>query len=257
MRHEGYRRLVAAMPCIHCGAAGFSQAAHPNTQALGKGKSVKADDRLCFPLCVDRPNLVGCHTLFDQHKLYAKDQRIDVERAWVRKTILAVISAKQWPADLPLPDLQTWAPLAGPKQLAPIKRAAVKAPTIVVPKRDRTAVKPGYEINLTLPIRIESESNKREHWGARARRVKQHRQCAQWMLKRFDPPAGSVRVYLVRVAPRRLDAHDNLRAGFKATVDGICDWLGTKDHDPRLTFEYGQRSGGVGTYSVELTIEAD
>ena len=38
VRSEAYRRIVAAMPCIHCGIAGYSQHAHANA---GKGKGMK------------------------------------------------------------------------------------------------------------------------------------------------------------------------------------------------------------------------
>ena len=45
-RSEAYRRIVAAMPCIHCGIAGYSQHAHANA---GKGKGIKTDDRMGYP----------------------------------------------------------------------------------------------------------------------------------------------------------------------------------------------------------------
>lgn len=109
-----------------------------------------------------------------------------------------------------------------------------------------------------MPIKIESESNVRDHWRTRSKRVKSHRQIAFAMLRRFDPPTGQVLVCLARVRPtagRDLDAHDNLRTGFKATVDGICDWLGIRDDDPRVRFEYAQRVGKA--YDVDVTIEAD
>ena len=100
-RHEGYRRLVAAMPCALCGMTGRSQAAHPNT---GKGAGIKADDRLCFPLCADGPGRRGCHSLFDQGGLYAKGRRHEMEAIWTAKTAAAITAAGQWPADLePLP----------------------------------------------------------------------------------------------------------------------------------------------------------
>jgi hypothetical protein len=53
---EPYRRLVALFPCKICGIDGYSQAAHPNTD---KGAGIKTDDRLCFPLCCDRPGVQG------------------------------------------------------------------------------------------------------------------------------------------------------------------------------------------------------
>lgn len=97
VRSEAYRRAVASLSCIRCGIAGHSQAAHPNT---GKGAGTKADDRLCFPLCADRPGVRGCHSLFDQGALYTRDQRRALEPEWARATIGAVISRGLWPAGL-------------------------------------------------------------------------------------------------------------------------------------------------------------
>lgn len=82
-RDEAYRRFVASLPCAHCRIEGYSQAAHPNT---GKAKGMKADDRLCFPLCCDRPGVKGCHAMFDQHQLFPREQRADVEREWALLT---------------------------------------------------------------------------------------------------------------------------------------------------------------------------
>jgi len=69
IRSEEYRRLVASLPCFHCGLQGSSQAAHPNS---GKGRGVKESDLSCFPLCADRPGIKGCHSRFDQYELVAK-----------------------------------------------------------------------------------------------------------------------------------------------------------------------------------------
>lgn len=65
VRSESYRRWVASLPCAGCGVEGYSQAAHPNR---GKGMAIKASDLLCFPLCCDRPGVVGCHTAHDQRR---------------------------------------------------------------------------------------------------------------------------------------------------------------------------------------------
>lgn len=107
IEHEGYRRLVAALPCIRCGIFNLSQAAHPNT---GKGGGIKTDDRLCFPLCADGPGpREGCHTKFDQRALYTKDERRAIEPCWGQRTRLRIIANGQWPDDLPMlhGDLQT------------------------------------------------------------------------------------------------------------------------------------------------------
>lgn len=99
IEHEGYRRLVAALPCIRCGRVGSSQAAHANTD---KGGGIKTDDRTCFPLCCDGPGRVGCHGLFDQGALYTKAERRAIEPWWGQRTRLRIIGRGQWPVDLPM-----------------------------------------------------------------------------------------------------------------------------------------------------------
>lgn len=95
---EAYRRLVAANPCAHCGIEGFSNCAHPNND---KAKGAKADDRFTFPLCVDRPGIVGCHFRFDQHQLFTREAEASYARIWGRMTRLEIIAAGAWPASLP------------------------------------------------------------------------------------------------------------------------------------------------------------
>ena len=101
VRSEPYRRLVASLPCVHCGIRQHSQAAHPNSD---KAKGQKLDDRLCFPLCADRPGVRGCHPLFDQYLLYPRQICRSVERGWTRRTVDTITRAGQWPvgvAELP------------------------------------------------------------------------------------------------------------------------------------------------------------
>lgn len=98
IEHEGYRRLVAALPCKACGIAGISQAAHPNT---GKGAGIKTDDRECFPLCCDQPGRRGCHPQFDQGAMFDKPTRRALEPVWGADTRRQITAAGQWPANLP------------------------------------------------------------------------------------------------------------------------------------------------------------
>lgn len=98
-RHEGYRRLVALLPCKLCGVDAYSQAAHPNTD---KGTGIKTDDRMCFPLCCDRPGVRGCHPQFDQHALMTKAARRAIEPAWAADTRRQIIAMGLWPANLPV-----------------------------------------------------------------------------------------------------------------------------------------------------------
>ena len=97
-RSDQYRRLVAALPCCYCGAVGNSQAAHPNS---GKAKGKKLDDRLCFPLCADRPMFRGCHSRFDAHQLLVDNQA--AEDRWTQQTQDEIIRAGKWPRGLPMP----------------------------------------------------------------------------------------------------------------------------------------------------------
>lgn len=103
VRSESYRRLVAALPCKHCGISGYSQAAHPNT---GKGMGLKTDDRLSFPLCSPRPTgagiVAGCHALFDQGALFPKRERQAIEIVWGAETRQQIQAAGAWPKGLPL-----------------------------------------------------------------------------------------------------------------------------------------------------------
>lgn len=98
IEHEGYRRLVAMLPCKLCGIFALSQAAHPNT---GKGQNIKTDDRECFPLCADSPGRRGCHPQFDQGALFSKAVRRELEPVWGADTRRAIEAAGNWPKDLP------------------------------------------------------------------------------------------------------------------------------------------------------------
>lgn len=98
LRHEGYRRIVASLPCMLCQITGYSQAAHANN---GKGAGLKTDDRTCFPLCCDRPGIKGCHARFDQYELYPKLAAALVAEAWGADTRRRIAMMDLWPKDLP------------------------------------------------------------------------------------------------------------------------------------------------------------
>lgn len=94
IRCKAYLRLVAQLPCLHCGIWGHSQAAHANT---GKGMGTKACDLQTFPLCADRPGQRGCHSLFDQGALFSKEARRLIEPAWVADTQRLIQAKGVWP----------------------------------------------------------------------------------------------------------------------------------------------------------------
>lgn len=97
VRHEGYRRLVAALPCCLCGIEGFSQAAHG--PSLGRG--IKATDVETFALCADRPLTVGCHSQFDRYALWGAEMRRTMAEKWARETRAQIKADGNWPANLP------------------------------------------------------------------------------------------------------------------------------------------------------------
>lgn len=102
-------------------------------------------------------------------------------------------------------------------------------------------------IEVQLRMRTVSTLNAREHWSARAKRAKFERQLAYFTLLGTSAkvPAGHVRVALTRIAAprgRALD-DDNLRGALKAVRDGVADWLGCADNDPRVTWHYVQAKG--------------
>lgn len=115
IEHEGYRRMVAALPCIRCGIWHQSQAAHPPPT----GKGIKEDDRECFPLCCTRPLITGCHVEFDQYRLIPTDLMRVQAAVWGRQTRNTIVSAGQWPRRLPMYEEISLQPIAGgPKQLS-------------------------------------------------------------------------------------------------------------------------------------------
>lgn len=89
-------------------------------------------------------------------------------------------------------------------------------------------------------------TNTREHRAVRAKRTSSVRRAmyrrAKAMLE--ASPIGPLLVVTVtRVAPRKLDAHDNLRAALKPHVDGIADALRIDDASPLVRWDYAQRKG--------------
>lgn len=110
---------------------------------------------------------------------------------------------------------------------------------------------------IPVSLRVHSEANgSHGHWTVRNARVKNQRHAVAWSLRPHARPALPVTITLTRIAPRKLDAHDNLPRSFKAVADQVAEWLGVKDNDPGLTWRYAQRSGGPGVYACEIAIES-
>ena len=113
-----------------------------------------------------------------------------------------------------------------------------------------------HVICVLVPVRIESEANRRENFWTVAARKKNHRAQANfWLSYNAQAPEPPCVITLTRIGPRTLD-DDNLASGFKAFRDGVADWLGIDDGDKRLTWRYAQRKGKPKEYAAEVTIES-
>jgi hypothetical protein len=114
-------------------------------------------------------------------------------------------------------------------------------------------------IVVTLPVKIESSLNLREHWRVRANRNTSHRAAAFFVLKALGIGVGdrptACTITLTRIAPRELD-DDNLAGGCKSVRDGVADWLGIDDGDKRLTWVYRQEKGAPKHYACRIEVKA-
>ena len=63
MRDSKRLAAIRQLPCVECGGASPSQAAHSNFSQHGKGRGIKADDKYTISLCAD------CHYLFDNYSM--------------------------------------------------------------------------------------------------------------------------------------------------------------------------------------------
>lgn len=113
----------------------------------------------------------------------------------------------------------------------------------------------------TLPIKLESVANKREHWSKAHSRAKKQKQVIKMLFLSEKPEISlPAHIKLTRVAPRPLDHQDNLRMAMKAILDEICNLIipglaaGRADSDPRLTFEYAQERGKPKEYALKIEI---
>jgi hypothetical protein len=125
-------------------------------------------------------------------------------------------------------------------------------------------------IKLNLPIRTKNPLNGAQGMTPafamkRARERKEQREITYyvWLEKVRRRPELPVVVTLTRIAPRKLDNHDGLAPSMKGIVDQLAVQLGlptnkkghARDDDPRVTWKYDQRKGGVREYAVEVHIE--
>lgn len=106
-------------------------------------------------------------------------------------------------------------------------------------------------MTITVPLRLPSASNLREHWAAKHRRVKAQRHAVGWVIRNQPRPELPCVVTLTRISARGLD-DDNLRGALKAIRDEVAAWIGVDDRDPRVRWDYAERKGAP---AVEVRVE--
>lgn len=113
-------------------------------------------------------------------------------------------------------------------------------------------------IEITVPVRIVSEMNTREHWRVRDGRFRTHKYAVHYALAnhraqlREIAAEGPIVVTLTRIGKKTLDT-DNLASGFKACRDEVAGVLGIDDGSPRITWNYEQQAGRE--YAAIIRIE--
>lgn len=111
---------------------------------------------------------------------------------------------------------------------------------------------------------IANEANSKEHW---AKKMKRHHAQKMVVNTRLGPYRGQFRtpceIILTRIAPRKLDDHDNLPMSFKYLLDAVCDNItpglppGRADDAKYIKkVTYLQIKGIPKQYSVHLEIKA-
>jgi hypothetical protein len=110
-----------------------------------------------------------------------------------------------------------------------------------------------------LPLRIESEGNKSDHWWWKKERKKAQKNAIKPVLatSTIRPPCH---VVITRVAPRMLDEEDNLPSALKCAKDCIADVLipglkaGRADGSKEISWEFKQSKGNVREYGLKIEL---
>jgi hypothetical protein len=107
---------------------------------------------------------------------------------------------------------------------------------------------------VTIPVRLVSESNAHEHWRSRQKRAKSQRATVAAVARSvLARPALPCVIRITRIAPKALD-RNNLDGSAKHVVDGLADWLGIDDRDPRVAYVCEQERGAKGDYAVRVEV---
>lgn len=97
---------------------------------------------------------------------------------------------------------------------------------------------------LIPQLRTQRGMNTREHYMARARRVRQEKRIVAVHLGTWAKPATPCRITLTRFAPSNGLDDDNLAGALKGVRDAVAEWIGVDDRDRKtVRYEYEQQRG--------------
>ena len=100
---------------------------------------------------------------------------------------------------------------------------------------------------LLIRLRTGTGQNDREHWRAKAARVKAEREATLWTLLGAETPEPPCLVTLTRVAPSNGLDDDNLAGSLKAVRDEFARWVGVDDRKRDVVrYLYEQERGPWG-----------
>lgn len=98
---------------------------------------------------------------------------------------------------------------------------------------------------VEFPLRLVSEANQREHWGARKRRKDNQQITTRLELLRRMPTRKHrdallpLNVKFTRVGGRRMDKDNNV-GSFKHVQDAVAKFFGVADGDASAKWDYDQ-----------------
>lgn len=116
-------------------------------------------------------------------------------------------------------------------------------------------------ITWHLPVKTASEANSSEHWTKKSKRHRLQKGWVKAAYHRDKPPLEmSICVVMTRIAPRKLDEHDNLPMSMKYLADALAECknpglaIGRADDDKSIKWEYKQEKGKPREYAVRIEI---
>ena len=100
VRSKKLLQAVASIECQACGRHGYTQAAHSNQSAHGKGRGLKSSDIYIAALCET------CHSACDSGSHLTREQRVTLWGEAHIKTVRELVKRGLWPMDVTIPDIR-------------------------------------------------------------------------------------------------------------------------------------------------------